>query len=527
MRNDTICSRFGVKADWLNPAREIKAALSRFVSRVCFSQPTGQIHAIFGANDHKRANAEVAGAGRITRAANAIKILGADRQSIDTRFPPRLGITQKIAKAGFAAKLFARSIALVLAFGVCSEAWAITATVNNNDSRTGLRSRNTGDIVKPLVTGKGARVYAQVRASLTGSTGINDNWGCTSVKIGSLAPVHFNHANSRFTTATRSFSSENLRAPTVAGTYSVTFTFYSGNLSSGACAGPVRGSYTVNNALQVRDNIPVRDLTVAKRSQIELKGDIAAIGNTSLCLPGSDMGGHTVGNYYGDITAPTASCAGAQATSRHRTYEDDNMLYAYVKDDGSLIGSIHLSNTMAKLNLPTGSTLVEAKLYTIGRLPNKARGNINTTYNQPAAEADYPNNTTSCSRRNDGSTYTSCDLNHDQTAAIAVKYSDTIQLRTPGSSAYSPVTVDKIYLSASDGTDHYMMVSDVTDLMNPDQLNGEYYVKGVQSKLHGYYYGTYAGWMLAVIYEHPDEPLRSITVFDGLKHETSNLALSF
>jgi hypothetical protein len=374
------------------------------------------------------------------------------------------------------------------------------------------------------------------------------------VQIGSQAPVYFDHANSRLEVGrSRVFVSPNLRAPIAAGTYNVAFTFYKGDLNGGGvCGGAQIGNvYTKTNAVQVNafgviwNTSGNNNTYVALRSRRNVVGDIAVIGNTSLCIPAADLG-HSY-----DVSSANAyrsgmkwyaymNCRSPQA-SFHATQEDDNMLYAYVLDSGALTGSINLSNTMATLNLPAGAKVVEATLYTIGRIPNIARGteamsdNPSAYWQEPAYTNghQWPSNSTTCKYRNDGSLYTSCKLGSSAESYgytvnpywTAMAYAETVRLKAPGK-GYEKVYMHAAYIDADpDETEHYLMRSDVTHLIDADNPNGDYYVKGVQSKLHGYKYGTYAGWALAVTYEDANDLLKQVVKYDGMEHTTSGLSL--
>ncbi|MDR1451212.1 MAG: hypothetical protein LBI57_02580, partial [Helicobacteraceae bacterium] len=116
------------------------------------------------------------------------------------------------------ARLIWRFAALIALSGLASSLFAITMTIDA--ANTGVRLRDVDPIAAATLTApRNIMVHAQAKATLSDSTGADDNWGCTKVQIGSQAPVYFDHANSRLEVGrSRVFVSPNLRAPIAAGT---------------------------------------------------------------------------------------------------------------------------------------------------------------------------------------------------------------------------------------------------------------------------------------------------------------------
>ncbi|GHV58594.1 hypothetical protein FACS1894103_0290 [Campylobacterota bacterium] len=406
---------------------------------------------------------------------------------------------------------------------------ALTITVDDSQSGVGNKFNITSPTNAAQVR-QGTWLHINLRATLSGSTNSNDNWGCTSVNLMDQRRDR-DHTNSRVATVSREINNAILIVGGTNGnTYPLDIKLYSGNVSGGLCNGTLQKTYTVYVKLTQSE----RNVDLALRTSRNIKGDMKVIGNTVLCIPSKNIGADvddykTSANLAGSMTMP---CRDTQE-SQHKGTEDDDMLYAFVDNaTGSLTGSINESNTMARLyGLPANAKIVQAKLYWIGRLASKKR-----------AYGEFPNNEVKCDRtnvggkiiptyRNDGSLYSSCatefgfgGIGTNPASSVVLdlldSYVSDVKLQVPGK-GYVDVKPEKVYYSPSDKTHHYMANADVTHLINPLQQEGEYYVRGVITKLHGYDHGTYGGWMLAVIYDNaddPDETYKNITIFDGLNH---------
>jgi hypothetical protein len=83
----------------------------------------------------------------------------------------------------------------------------------------------------------------------------------------------------------------------------------------------------------------------------------------------------------------------------------------------------------------------------------------------------------------------------------------------------SPITADKNHIITFQGRSYFSSKKEVTDLISVNRTSHR--VSGVSFNGSGGYCdvkSAYAGWALAVIYEHSGEPLRVINVFDGFKN---------
>ncbi len=88
----------------------------------------------------------------------------------------------------------------------------------------------------------------------------------------------------------------------------------------------------------------------------------------------------------------------------------------------------------------------------------------------------------------------------------------TIRLRQPGATTYSTVTGSVTTLSTSGTNKTYAAFADVTGLVSAAG-RGTYVVANVKGDLG---VNHFAGWSLIVIYGDPAEPVRAMSVFDGL-----------
>ena len=121
----------------------------------------------------------------------------------------------------------------------------------------------------------------------------------------------------------------------------------------------------------------------------------------------------------------------------------------------------------------------------------------------------------------DPATFDSSSATLDLPAGAAVRYAGlywggestsasrgSVQLKVPGATGYRSVEADAVQTAA--GT-WYQGFADVTAIV---QAGGRYTVADVQADLG---YGRSAGWTLVVAYELASDPLRNLTVFDGLQ----------
>ncbi|GHV06038.1 hypothetical protein AGMMS50229_10130 [Campylobacterota bacterium] len=395
-----------------------------------------------------------------------------------------------------------------------------------------------GSYAYPASARSGNWFHLQVRAELTGSTNSADNWGCTSITIPSLkARRDRDHDDARIFTVTRTINNAiQVPAGDDNSIHPVVIQFYSGGKNtSDQCNGTSMGSHTI----YIKLTRAQKDVDLAFRSGRNIRGDMKVIGNTAVCIPQKNWLGtpsvgrkNEIGSYQDAARlggSPEMECLNPQQPRQTGIWkEDDDLLYAYVQDNGKVIGTINQSRTMAKLTLPQKAKIVQAKLYWVGRLANQKRAwNVfpSNAYD-PAAKCK--------SERNDGSLFTACnsgssDLGFGKASnnpanptvlKLLDDYIAGVQLKVPGGK-YVDVMPENVYYDTDTETVHYAVNVDVTHLINPDRQEGEYYVQGINTKLHGYDYGTYAGWMLYVIYDNADdttETFKNISIYDGLKH---------
>ena len=175
-----------------------------------------------------------------------------------------------------------------------------------------------------------------------------------------------------------------------------------------------------------------------------------------------------------------SGCLGARAGTSARNNNSFDMQWLDVDSDPSTSTS-----SSADVAMPTGSRVLFAGLYWTGL--NK-KGEAITGANGFKAVPQMP-----------------ADV-----AAIG-----TVKLKVPGSATYATVTaagadVNTASIAVSGG---YGAFADVTSLVNAAGA-GTYTVANVQTGTGG---NSYAGWSLVVAYSNPDEPLRNLSVFDGLK----------
>ncbi|NEA30657.1 DUF11 domain-containing protein [Streptomyces sp. SID13031] len=92
----------------------------------------------------------------------------------------------------------------------------------------------------------------------------------------------------------------------------------------------------------------------------------------------------------------------------------------------------------------------------------------------------------------------------------------SIKLRVPGQTAYQAMAAGRTdYLSAT--TQDYSSYLDITSVVQTAG-NGEYWGADAAA---GTGADRYAGWSLVIAYEHPNEPLRDLTVFNGYARVTT------
>ena len=93
-----------------------------------------------------------------------------------------------------------------------------------------------------------------------------------------------------------------------------------------------------------------------------------------------------------------------------------------------------------------------------------------------------------------------------------------IRLRPPGAGAYQTITATWLETITTQGTSTtrpYAAFADVTALVR-SAGSGDYWVAGITAATGNDGLGFYAGWSLVVVYQHPSEPLRRLSVAHGL-----------
>ncbi len=100
----------------------------------------------------------------------------------------------------------------------------------------------------------------------------------------------------------------------------------------------------------------------------------------------------------------------------------------------------------------------------------------------------------------------------DQAKGLPPANAATIQLRLPSADAYTPITGAVTTISTSGSNKTYAAFADVTAQVR-GAGRGTYVVADVKGDLG---VNHFAGWSLIVVYGDPTEPVRAMSVFDGL-----------
>lgn len=175
-----------------------------------------------------------------------------------------------------------------------------------------------------------------------------------------------------------------------------------------------------------------------------------------------------------------SGCTGARAGTSSRNNNSFDMRWLDVDSDPATFTS-----SSATLAVPAGSRVLFAGLYWTGL--NKKGEAITGANGFKAVPQDPPS-----------------------VASIG-----TVKVRAPGATSYTSVTaapadLNTASIAVSGG---YGAFADVTALVAAAGA-GTYTVADVQTGTGG---NAYAGWSLVVAYSNPSEPLRNLSVFDGLK----------
>ena len=185
-------------------------------------------------------------------------------------------------------------------------------------------------------------------------------------------------------------------------------------------------------------------------------GNITVIANTLETCP-ADAPGKT-------------ACSQAQAGAAGAVLNNNDWSMQRIDADGS--PATTLDSSSSTLSLPAGATVLFAGLY-YGAVTSAGTGGSSAT------------------------------------AALR----NTVKLRVPGASSYTTLTAPVLDISSSSSDGRYQAFVDVTSQVAAAG-SGTYWVGDVQEATG---MDRYGGWAIVVAYEDPTQPLRNLTVFDGLQ----------
>ena len=184
--------------------------------------------------------------------------------------------------------------------------------------------------------------------------------------------------------------------------------------------------------------------------------------------------------------AVNSGCAGARAGTNARNNNTFDMGWLDVDSDPSTFDS-----SQATLNLPSDGVVLFAGLYWTGI---QKKGEAITGANG----------------------YVGVPLPPPNASAIG-----QVKFKLPDSSAYQTITAANVDLGPISVGSGYGAFADVTELVT-EAGPGIYTVADVQTGTGG---NTAAGWSLVVAYADQAEPLRNLSVFDGLKVVSGSSAI--
>ncbi|MDR2152079.1 MAG: hypothetical protein LBO72_04605 [Helicobacteraceae bacterium] len=345
---------------------------------------------------------------------------------------------------------------------------------------------NFAEIIKLQV---GSTLRYKISANPRYSSSPSENWGCTEIQISSIKRFH-DHGDWRDGSRTIVSSGDgvnalgngaSLKAPSEAGIYDVIFRMYSGAGKDGICNGAQVGEYIAPSAVRTFGNIAFRP-TFDMYYHRSLVGDMNIIGAGSMCIPDEKQRNDD----------KIGSCQNPQFNT---IFENMNLKYAYVNNNGAVTAHPTTSRTAAFLKLPPNAEVVYAKLYWLGRLAN----NYNT-HNGGAVNCPNPSSVS------------------DKKILDALNAgANRVKFEKPSGGVHY-VKAEKVYLETYDDNCAYLAQADVTDLLDTKNANGFYYVGDIKSRRNGGPFGTFGGWTLVTVYENPFDAThtyRLITLFDG------------
>lgn len=192
--------------------------------------------------------------------------------------------------------------------------------------------------------------------------------------------------------------------------------------------------------------------TFPERYSVNAAGDLTITGNTLMTCPAS-----------------SSTCAEAQrggGTSARFNNNSYSMVMVDIDSDPATVNS-----SSATLSLPTGAPVLFAGLYWgAGASGDQAKGNV------PSG-------------------------------------ADRILFQTPTSTSYEEIAASQFFTISNTGRNKtYSAVADVTEVVSRAGA-GSYTVANVRGDLG---INHFAGWSLIVIYADANEPVRAMSVFDGL-----------
>jgi uncharacterized repeat protein (TIGR01451 family) len=188
------------------------------------------------------------------------------------------------------------------------------------------------------------------------------------------------------------------------------------------------------------------------------------------------------------------ACSSAQAGATGSTLNNNDWVMRRVDQDGD--PATTLDSSSANLSLPAGATVLFAGLYF---------GAVTTAGASGAAACADPPNTAQPSP-----TLPACS------PAGGTDIRKLVKLKVPGASSYTSLTASVLDISSSSADGRYQGFVDVTSQVTAAG-SGTYWVGDVREATGKDRYG---GWALVVAYHDATQPLRNLTVFDGLQSVT-------
>ncbi|MDR2904606.1 MAG: hypothetical protein LBU73_01440 [Helicobacteraceae bacterium] len=390
-----------------------------------------------------------------------------------------------------------------------------------------------------------ARVWGYVRSTGISNSNAN-NWGCVQVKVLNASTKWDDEQVSTVygtTLLTPGWGASNtLRgnyilqfyAPKEPGEYDVQYDFYHGYEITGSgasrrCRGNQIGSYIDYKAIKV--NYVAEYSSSFKQVHREmLHGDIAAIGNSVMCVPstqGDRYYNHSRNTGRWDKTGGSRGnnnigvCADPQFMG-YDDYNNWNLKYINFKPGQQATDPVEAhpseSRSGSTLDIPEDATITYARLYWIGRLASG--NNAFTTYNSPAMG-------------NCNSVFT-----NESNAANNLEQTKSVTLETPFGFT-TALRADRTYINLFESNCNYSNSVDLTWLLKDkkaNEVNGAYFVSGVKTRRNGGPYATHGSWTLVVSYkqsktvydqrgyamEVPSAPPRIVTLYDIYEGTESN-----